>query len=164
MATILYSELIRNAVKNPAEKKKSKLVDIIAKPREKYWQVIQLKIESGLISKKGMYISPESVKNILNEEELELKKGIIDGNKNPSDEADIFLSRVNNVKVLSSESNELGRVYDFEIHVSDTPWKVWKLLVKPSGLSPLKKRLRIPVKNVEKIDAEGIYLKEGWTE
>ncbi len=164
MATILYSELIRNVVKNPAEKKKSKLVDIVAKTREKYWQVIQLKIESGLITKKGMYISPESIKNILNGEELELKKGIIDGNKNPSEKADIFLSRVNNVKVLSSESNELGRVYDFEIHVSDTPWKVWKLLVKPSGLSPLKKRLRIPVKNVEKIDTEGIYLKEGWTE
>lgn len=164
MTTQLYSELIRNSVKNPAEKKKSKLVDIVAKARNKYWEVVQLKIESGLISKKGMYISPKYLKNVLNDEELELKKGIIDADKNPSEDADIFLCRLNNEKVLSTEGNELGRIYDFEIYVSEHPWKVWKILVKPSGLSPLKRRLRIPIKSIEKIDSDGLYLKNGWIE
>lgn len=163
MATRLYSELIRSVVKNPAEKKKSKLVEIVAKSRDRYWQVVQLKIESGLISKKGIYVDPKYINNVLDEGDLKLKKGIIDGNKNPREDADLFLSRINNEKVLSSNGNELGRIYDFEIHVSQSPWKVWKVLVKPTGLSPLQRRLRIPVKKVEKVESEGIFLKEGWS-
>nr|AGF93342.1 hypothetical protein FLSS-23_0007 [uncultured organism] len=164
MATQLYSELIRSVVKNPAEKKKSKLVEMVAKEKDKYWEVLQLKIESGLISKKGMYVPTEDLKETSLGGELKLKKGIIEGRKNPSEEANLFLSRLNNEKILLSDSTEIGRVYDFEIHVSENPWKVWKLLVKPSGLSPLKKRLRIPVKSVDKITSEGIYLEEGWKE
>ncbi|MFW5928623.1 MAG: hypothetical protein ACOC5D_00100 [Thermoplasmatota archaeon] len=163
MATRLYSEMIRSVVKNPAEKKKSKLVEIVAKSRDKYWQVVQLKIESGLISKKGIYVDPKYINNVLDEGDFKLKKGIIDGNKNPREDADLFLSRINNEKVLSSNGNELGRIYDFEIHVSESPWKVWKVLVKPTGLSPLQRRLRIPVEKVEKVESEGIFLKEGWS-
>lgn len=163
MTTRLYSELIRSVVKNPAEEKKSKLVEIVAKSRDKYWQVVQLKIESGLISKKGIYVDPKYVRNVFDERELKLTKGIIDGNKNPREDADLFLSRINNEKVLSSTGNVLGRIYDFEIHISESQWRVWKILVKPTGLSPIKRRLRIPIKSVDKLGSEGIFLKEGWS-
>lgn len=164
MSTQLYSELIRSVVKNPAEKKKSKLVEMVAIEKDKYWEVIQLKIESGLISKKGIYIPTEDIKEEAFDGNFKLKKGIIDGEKNPSEEGNIFLSRLNNGKVLSSDGNEMGRIYDFEMYVSEIPWKVWKLLVKPTGISPLKKRLRIAVKNVDKITSDALYLKEGWIE
>lgn len=162
MATLLYSELIRKVVRNPAEKKKSKLVEFVAKERDKYWEIVQVKIECGLISKKGRYIPPSYLINVLDDQDLELKEGIVEGETSPSSGADIFLSRLNNEKVLSSDGNELGRIYDFEIHVSETPWKVWKILVKPIGMSPLKRRLRIPVHNIKEVTSEGVFLKEGW--
>jgi len=160
MKTLLYSELIRKKVDTPAEEGKAKLVDILAKEAKGYWEADEIKIETGLINSKGKYFSTNELKNVKKDNNLKIDKNIEDGRVSPSSENEHFLSRLDGRKVETFVGNEVGRIYDYEILISSHPWKVWKLLVNPTGLSPLKRRLRIPTKYVKQVGQKKIILKE----
>ncbi len=162
MDTILYTQMIRKKVDTPVRKGKAKLVEILARRSRGHWESDEVKIETGLINKEGKYFSIENLNNIGKDERVQLDRPVKQGNPTPSEKNDIYLTRLEGNKVESSQGQELGRVYDYELYIEDHPWKVWKLLVNPLGLSPLKRRVRIPTKNVRSIEDEKIILKKDW--
>ncbi len=160
MDTILYSEIIRKKVDTPVKEGKAKLVDVLAKQSTGYWEADEIKIETGLIGSKGKYFSISELKDIGKDSNMKVNKPIESGRKLPSGENKIFLSRLDGRKVETFDGREVGRVYDYEIYTSSHPWKVWKFLIDPTGLSPLKRRVRIPTKHVKEVDQRKIILKE----
>lgn len=160
MDTILYSEIIRKKVDTPAKEGKAKLVDILAKRSKGYWEADEIMIETGLISSKGKYFSSDELKNIGKDTNMRIDKPIETGRKTPLEKNEIFLSRLDGRKVESHDGREIGRIYDFEIYITSHPWKIWKFLIDPTGLSPLKRRVRIPTKHAKEVTQKKIILNE----
>ncbi len=160
MDTILYSEIIRKKVDTPKVEGKAKLVDILAKESEGYWEADEIKIETGLIRSEGKYFSSEELQNVEKDTNMKIGKPVDAGRKHPSDKNEFFLSRLDGMKVETFDGREIGRIYDYEIYMRSHPWKVWKLLIDPTGLSPLKRRVRIPTKYVKEVGQKKIILKE----
>lgn len=162
METILYSQMIRKKVDTPTKEAKAKLVDILATRANGYWEADEIMVETGLISSKGKFFSSNELNNLIGEDSLKLKKTMTEGKTSPKSENKIYLSRLDGTKVYTYDGNEVGRIYDYEIYTNSHPWKIWKLLIDPTGLSPLKRRIRIPTKNVGEIGQKKIVLKEGY--
>jgi|GEM_PF-1403511 len=160
MDTILYSEIIRKKVDTPEKEGKAKLVDILAKQSKGYWEADEVKIETGLIGSKGKYFSSEEIQNIEKDANMKIGKPVEAGRKIPFEKNEFSLSRMDGRKVETFDGREVGRIYDYEIYMSSHPWKVWKLLIDPTGLSPLKRRVRIPTKHVKEVGQKKIILKE----
>lgn len=162
MKARLYSELIRKKVDTPVQKGKAKLVEILAMQGDGYWVAGEVMIESGLVSKSGRFFPVSEITYLSDENKFELSKPLDKGKKKPMDDHELHLSYLDGKKVKSSKGKELGRIYDFELYTDFTPWKVWKLLIDPAGLSPLKRRRKVATKTVQKIEDKSIVLKEGW--
>ncbi len=162
MDTILYSQIIRKKVDTPAKKGKAKLVDVLATQSKGYWEANEVMIETGLIDSKGRFFSTDEISNLSGEENLVVSKPIEKGSSTPADDNEIYLSRLDGRKVETHDGREVGRIYDYEIYTSSHPWKIWKLLIDPTGLSPLKRRIRIPTKNISDIQNKKLVLKEGY--
>lgn len=160
MDTILYSEMIRKKVDTPTKEGKAKLVDILAKQSRGYWEADEIKIETGLINSKGKYFSTDELGNIGRNTNMKVSKPVENGRKTPSDKNEHFLSRLDGRKVETFDGSEVGRVYDYEIYIDSQPWKIWKFLIDPTGLSPLKRRVRIPTKYAKEVKQKKIILKE----
>jgi len=162
MKSTLYSEMIRKKVDTPARKGKSKVVEILAMQGEGYWVAGEVMIESGLVNSKGRFFPVSELTFLPDKNRFKLSKKLDEGNKKPMDDHELHLSHLDGKKVTSYQGREVGRVYDFELYTDFTPWKVWKILVDPSGLSPMKRRIRVPTKAVQKIEDRKIVLKKGW--
>ncbi len=162
MDTILYSQIIRKKVDTPIQEGKAKLVDILAMQSKGYWEASEIMIETGLISSKGKFFSSDVLSNLTEKGNLKISVPIDQGHNSPKDKNEIYLSRLDGAKIETFENKEIGRIYDYEIYTESHPWKIWKLLVDPTGLSPLKRRVRIPTKNVKSITPERVILKEGY--
>lgn len=162
MNTILYSQIIRNKVDTPVRKGKAKLVEILAKKSKGYWESNEVKIETGLINKEGEFFSISELSNVGGDGRIELGVPMEQGRKRPYEENKIFLTRMEGRKVEGPEGQELGRIYDYELYIEKHPWMVWKLMINPLGLSPLKRRVRIPTKKVKSINDKKLILQQDW--
>ncbi len=162
MRAVLYSEIIRKKVDTPAEKGKAKLVEVLALSKENTWLAGEVMIESGLVNRKGRFFPVSKVEYDRKDNVIKLSQLLSDGRKSPLDKHEFYLSRLDGKKVETHEGKEVGRIYDFELYTHLVPWRVWKMMVDPSGLSPLKRRIRIPTKKVEKVKDRKVVLKKGW--
>ncbi len=160
MKSLLYSELMRKKVDTPTKKGKAKLVEILALRKKGYWYAGEVMIESGLVDKSGKFFSVSDIEYDREEKRVKLSKNLNEGRTRPLDEHEFYLSRLDGRKVESHSGEELGRVYDFELYVDMKPWRVWKMMINPSGISPLKRRQRIPTKVVEELKSNKIILKK----
>lgn len=160
METKLYSQIVRTKVDTPMKKGKAKIVDVIAKETKGGWAGGEVKIETGLIGKEAKFFETKDLKNVGGDGNIKLKKPMDQGELTPSERNEVYLGHLDGRKVENSEGEELGRIYDYEILIETTPWKIWKMLVNPTGLSPLKRRVRIHTKYVDTITSDKIILKE----
>lgn len=162
MKSTLYSEMIRKKVDTPNQKGKSKVVEILASEGKGYWVAGEVMIESGLVSSKGRFFAVSELTYLSDEKKFKLSKRLGEGNKKPMEDHELHLSYLDGKKVKSAKGKEVGRIYDFELYTDFTPWKVWKILVNPTGLSPMKRRMKVPTKAVQKIEDKNLVLKKGW--
>ncbi|MEF8873336.1 MAG: hypothetical protein V5A88_01550 [Candidatus Thermoplasmatota archaeon] len=162
MRAVLYSEIIRRKVDTPVEKGKAKLVEVLALSKESSWVAGEVSIESGLVNKRGRFFPVSAVEYDRDKKTIKLSQAHGQGRKYPLDKHEFYLSRLDGKKVETHDGDEVGRIYDFEIYTHLVPWKVWKMMVDPSGLSPLKRRVRIPTKKVNEVKDKKVVLKEGW--
>ncbi len=158
MKTILYSDIIRKKVEVPSKRSKAKLVEIAASRGKKNWYANEVMIESGLIDKKGAYYLVSTIKYLDKDGPLMLKPKK-PGKLSPQKTDSFLLSGLIKKMVVDKSGEEIGRVYDFEIHIGRDPWIVWKMLVNPTGLKPKKRRLRIATHDVSEITSTKIKLK-----
>jgi len=147
-------------VDTPAKEGKAKLVDILAKKTDGYWDADEIMIETGLINSKGKYFFTYELKNVGRETNMKIDKPVEAGRKTPSEKNELFLSRLDGRKVETFDHREIGRIYDFEIYITSHPWKIWKFLIDPTGLSPLKRRVRVPTKHAKEVTQKKIILDE----
>lgn len=159
MDTILYSDIIRHSVQVPNKRKRAKIVEIIAEEDEKYWNAEEVMIESGFISKEGLFFPVGVVSNIEGDGDIVLDR-FDKGDKSPRSSGDIFLSQLIKTKVVTPEGEDIGRIYDFEIYVRKDPWMVWKVMVDPEGISPKRRRSRISIEDIDSIEPNKVILKE----
>lgn len=157
MKTMLYSEMIRRAVHIPGERKKAKVVDIVASKGKSHWRAGELMIESGFIDKEGAFYPVNIVSGLSENGDLYINR-YITGDDKPKIRDAIYLSDLVKKTVIDAKNEEVGKIYDFEIYVGKVPWMVWKILVNPTGLSTTKRRVRIPVKDIEEIKGEKVIL------
>lgn len=163
MKTILYSNLIRRNVRLPHERKRAKLVDIVAFRREKYWTITDILVETGLIDHEGTYYNP-SVLSIVQEKGPLFIDKYDSQDVRETSKGDISLCRLKNSKVVSYNKKEIGHIYDYELYTDRDPWIVWTLMASPIGLSPTKRRVKIRTKDVDKVKPNEVVLKENWQE
>ncbi len=157
MDTILYSEIVRRTVQLPGDRKKAKIVEIVARRGKTHWNAEEIMIESGLIDKDGAFYPTEMLADISKNGDIFIKK-FVAGKPEPKIRDGIYLSNLIKRPVHDSKGRELGKIYDFEIYIGRNPWIVWTILVNPIGLSPTKRRLRVPTKNVHKIQNDKVIL------
>ncbi len=162
MKTKLYSQIVRTKVDTPVNKGKAKIVDILATKVKGSWEASEVKIETGLIGKEAKFFCSDKLENITKNGNVFVDVPIEQGNSNPIDQNEIYLSRLVGNKVETDNGHELGKIYDYEILIGTDPWKVWKLLIDPSGLSPLKRRIRIHTKHIKKITSDRLILDKNY--
>ncbi len=157
MDTMLYSEIIRRPVQLPGDKKRAKIVEVVARKGKTHWNAEEIMIESGFIDKEGAFYPTKMLSDISKDGDILIKR-YEKGMDVPKIKEGIYLSNLMKKPVQDSRGKEVGKVYDFEIYVGREPWIVWKILINPTGLSPTKRRHRIPTKNVQKIQGDKIIL------
>ena len=59
--------------------------------------------------------------------------------------------------MVSQDGKDVGKVYDAVIMPGVRPWRVWKILVKVSGIK--SRRLRMDVMDIAKVTDDAIELK-----
>lgn len=160
MKTKLYSEIVKMDVDTPTAEKAGKIKDVLGNKSEKYWEGKEVEIKSGMIKRKKNYFEVDDLRD-LGEERIELNRGIEDGSDNYSGTVDISLHQTKGKKVMMDEE-EVGSVYDFEIQLDTKPWKVWNILVKPTGISPTKRRMRISIDDIEEVKQDEVILCEDY--
>lgn len=156
MNTKLYSELVRRKIQVPNDRKSAKIVDVVMHQKDSKWIAYEIMVESGWIDKDASFFPTSSLTNPKEDGEIRMKGGI-KGTKKPK-RGDVYLSKIKKHRVITTDDDELGRAYDFEIFVGDRSWIIWKILVNPLGYNPNKRRLRIPTKDVKKIDSKNIWV------
>lgn len=161
MDTKLYSEITKMKVNTPSKENAGKIKDILGNESENYWEVKEVEIKSGMIKRKKNYFEVDDLEG-LGEEWIDLDRGLEDGSDSHSSSIEISLSKMKGKKVRTKNEEEIGTIYDFEVQVDSRPWKVWNILMKPSGMSPTKRRKRISIGEIESITHDGVILVEAY--
>lgn len=156
---ILRSELDGYTVEYRTGDKIGKVKDIIVNAKEERWPVVGLLISPG-IGKGEIVIEATKMMEIDNDEETivitgeaTITKPFIDA----SNMANLLAEFVEGRPVLTKDGEKIGKVYDLVVMEGVKPWKVWKFLVKTSGL--MSRRLRMDVRDIAKITDEAVELK-----
>ncbi|MFP4000811.1 MAG: hypothetical protein ACLFSM_00760 [Thermoplasmata archaeon] len=163
MKTKLYSELKKLKVDTPTEGNAGKIVDILGQRSKKYWDAREVEIKSGTIKKKKNYFQVSDL-TYVDEKRISLGRGIDHGNDSHSRDIDISLSTTEGKNLMNSDEEKVGTIYDYEIQIDSQPWKVWNILVKPTGMSPTKRRMRISIDDIEEVAPDKVVLVESYVE
>ncbi|MGM0405054.1 MAG: hypothetical protein ACQEQM_02805 [Thermoplasmatota archaeon] len=158
MKTITYSDIIRQNVDMPDSSKRAKIVDIAAEKQEKYWVSYGVIIETGFLDSKARFYPNRLLQNVSGDVPIHLKSS----RKKHERRGNLLLSNIKGSKILTDDKKEIGRVYDFEMFIDRDPWIIWKLLVDPLGISPMRRRMRIGTKYIKEYKEGKLYLKSGW--
>ncbi|MFW5907424.1 MAG: hypothetical protein ACOCTR_03590 [Candidatus Natronoplasma sp.] len=159
MKTILYTDLINRRVNLPDEFKRGKIKDVLAEPSEGIWTVHELMVTTGLFRKESRFFFTYELQNVGKEGSISVMKTMEEARKEPSEASEFYMDEIYGRKVETSHGHEIGRVYDYELSLDLEPWTVWKLLVEPSNLSPYKRRKRLSIENVEKVEKNKIIFR-----
>ncbi len=162
MKTILYSKIRKKKIDTPIKESEGKLVDVLVDDSEDYWEAEEVMIKTGMIKGDIVFLPTVDIEEIEEETNITIKKSLNNASEEPAKAFPIRLEDIKGYIVKNSEGEELGKVYDYEISTDVEPWIVWKLLVKPTNLSPLKRRARFSTEDVDKIEDEEIFLVKGY--
>lgn len=157
---VLYSELEDYEVVNQLGKKIGKFDGLIVDFAD--WNVKNIILSHGIL-KKHVSVKLEKLKKADEED----KKLIIpteaqeeDMPESSSYNAAFVEDDLIGKKVVSSDDQDVGKVYDIDIPISLKHWKVWKILIK-RGMK--ERRLRIGPDEIESVSDE-IVLKKSISE
>lgn len=127
--------------------------DMIVDTTKDEWDIVDVLISKGMIKGKGVF-SFDSIEKIdENEEEIVLKEHaeIDDLNEEKFGHDYILMDEIKDKKIFSEDEEEIGKIYDFVVATTLTPWKTIKLLVHPHEHIIKGRRIRLDVDNISKI-------------
>jgi len=158
---VLYSELKDYKVVNQLGKELGKIEELIVDFSD--WKVKNIVLKHGGIRKKHVSHKLETLKKA-----DEAEKKLIIPSDSPGEElpetssfnAAFVTDDLLGKKVVSSDHQEVGKVYDFDVPLTLKHWKVWKILIK-RGMK--ERRLRIGPDEILSM-AEEVVLKKSISE
>lgn len=156
---MLYKQILKHNLVKPIEGKIGKLIGMIINTET--WQVSHLVVDrTGMLDivETKVLIPLEYVKEI----DLEKRQFIL--NEEHTEEPVPKVSKKNmfmckdfiNKKVLSSDGQKAGRIFDFDIPEKLQVWKIWKIMIN-TGMK--KRRLRVSPNDIKMVGNEIILQK-----
>jgi sporulation protein YlmC with PRC-barrel domain len=149
----LGSELKDFVVIDSLGEKVGHIKDFIVDTTKDEWDVVDVLISKGMMKGKGVFSFDSIEKFDEDEQEINLKEHaeIDDLDEEKFGHDYILMEEIKDKKIFSVDEEEIGKIYDFVIATSLTPWKTIKLLVHPHEHIIKGRRIRLDVDNVSKI-------------
>jgi sporulation protein YlmC with PRC-barrel domain len=157
---VLFSELEDYEVVDKLGKKVGKVDDLIVDLST--WNITGIKLAHGILRKKVIHKlehiekTDEHEKMIVIPADAPVEEPLEKSTFSSALLDDDLLHK----EVISSDNNEVGKVYDIDIPISLKKWKVWKILIK-RGMK--ERRLRINTDDIDSVSDE-IKLKKSMSE
>ena len=150
---ILGDELDKFEVIDSLGEEIGKVKDIIVDTTKNEWKVIEIIISKGIL--KGDKVINIDTINKFDEDEknISLKEGtqLIDFDEDKLTHTYLTMDAVKNRKVNSKDEEEIGKIYDYVIAETMTPWQVIKILIRPHEHFLKGRRIRLDVENILEI-------------
>jgi sporulation protein YlmC with PRC-barrel domain len=150
---ILGSELEKFEVVDSLGEEVGQVKDVIVDTTKKEWNVKEIIVSKGIL--KGEAVFSLNAINKLDEEEksISLKEGaeLEDFDEEKFTHTYLSMDAVKDRNVFSSDEEEIGKIYDYVIADSLTPWQVIKILIRPHLHFLTGRRIRLDVENISKI-------------
>jgi sporulation protein YlmC with PRC-barrel domain len=150
---ILGSELEKYSVYDSLGKEIGTIKDIIVDTTKEEWNTKEIILNKGILKGESVF-SYEDI-NKLDEEtkrvELKEQTKLHELDENKYSHEYLSMDSVKKREILSSEEDEVGKIYDYVILNSLERWKISKILVKPHEHILTGRRIRLDVKNIDKI-------------
>ncbi len=150
---ILGSDLEDFEVLDSLGEEVGKVKDVIVDTTKKEWNIKEIVISKGIL--KGEAVFPFDAINKFDEEEkiVSLKEGakLQDFDEEKLTHTYLSMDAVRDRDVFSSDEDEIGKIYDYVVADTLTPWQVIKVLIKPHKHFLTGQRIRLDVENVSKI-------------
>ena len=146
---ILFSQMEGYEIRSQMGDRMGKMKDLVIDTSN--WKVKGLVIAE---KKKRMLVNPHDLKIEWAEEKIILSPEVrtVEDLQEKSSVHNMYLSDLVKKHVISSDDEEVGRIFDVEITTELKDWEVWKLLIK---VGFKKRRLRIKPKKIRKLDEVG---------
>lgn len=161
MKTVLYSNMKKKKIETPVGSDKGKIADFhLKEDEEDHWLVDEVMISVGTLKRDKKFVPIEEMELIEDEEKIKVTTPLEEASNNPLEPYPLKLKEMKGCIVETESGEEIGKVYDYEIATELDSWMVWKLLVKPTDLSPLKRRTKVAVKDVIEVKEDKIVAKD----
>jgi sporulation protein YlmC with PRC-barrel domain len=158
---ILKSKLEGSSVEYKIGERIGKVKDVIVNATDATWPIMGLVVSPGFGKGEVIVTVPNVVK--LDDEEgnrltvgpdAVISKMVVD----ISTMSKMKLDFIDNLQVLSSDGENVGKVYDVSIATGVRPWKAKKLLVHRNRSDVSSRRLRLDIKHIKNISDKGVEL------
>lgn len=150
---ILGSELDKFEVVDSLGEEIGKVKDLIVDTTKNEWNVKEIIISKGIL--KGDKVINIDTINKFDEDEknISLKEGtqLIDFDEDKLTHTSLTMDAVKDRKVFSSDEEEIGKIYDYVLAETMTPWQVIKILIRPHEHFLKGRRIRLDVENILEI-------------
>lgn len=150
---ILGSELDKFEVVDSLGEEIGKIKDLIVDTTKNEWKVKEIIISKGIL--KGDNVVNIDTINKFDEDEknISLKEGtqLIDFDEDKLTHTYLTMDAVKDRKVFSSDEEEIGKIYDYVLAETMTPWQVIKILIRPHEHFLKGRRIRLDVENILEI-------------
>lgn len=150
---MLGSKLEKFEVVDSLGEEVGKVKDVIVDTTKKEWKVKEIIVSKGIL--KGEAVFPFNAINKFDEEEksVSLKEGakLQDFDEEKLTHTYLSMDAVKDRDIFSIDEEEIGKIYDYIVADSLTPWQVIKILIKPHEHFLTGRRIRLDVENISKI-------------
>ena len=127
--------------------------DVVVDTTEKEWNVKEIVFSKGILKGEGVFSFADIVKLDEDEKRIMLKEGAelreFDDEKFTHEY--LSMDSVKERDVFDSNEEEIGKIYDYVLSTSLSPWQVIKILIRPSEDRLKGRRIRLDVENISKI-------------
>lgn len=150
---ILGDELDDFEVVDSIGEEVGKVKDVIVDTTKKEWNIKEIIVSKGILKGEAVF-SYDDIKKLDEEEKnISLKEGtkLQDFDEEKLTQTYLSMGAVKDRDVFSSDEEEIGKIYDYVVADTLTPWQVIKILIRPHEQFLTGRRIRLDVENISKI-------------
>lgn len=150
---MLGSELEGFIVVDSLGEEIGKVKDVLVDTTKEKWHIKEIVFSGGILKGEGVFSFSAIKKFNESEKRIEFKEGtdLREYDEKKFSRRYLSMDSVKKREVFGSDEEEIGKIYDYVLATSLTPWKVIKILIRPHEHRLKGRRIRLNVKNISKI-------------
>ena len=150
---ILGDELEKFEVVDSLGKEVGKVKDVIVDTTKKEWKIKEIIVSKGILKGEAVFSFNDIVKFEEEEKSISLKEGtkLQDFDEEKLTHTYLSMDAVKDRDIFSSDKEEIGKIFDYVVADTLTPWQVIKILIRPHEHFLTGRRIRLDVENISKI-------------